>query len=279
SDNKGQMASMMAVAKFLKENEPKLKGQFILAGVADEERGSKLGLEYLLNECGIGADFAIIPDVGHNMNLIDVTEKGNLFLEITSHGKQAHGSRPEMGINAIWNMIILLECIKQLKFRHTVHPLHTPPTLNLGSIHGGTVPNIVPAICKAQLDIRYLPGDSADNIITDIRSIIKGVASQNPAARFDLRIISDQAPTAVAIDNSMVELISKHTFAVLGTNPKPKGMSGATVTKQLIEKDITAVGFGPGDEAEAHATNESISIKELVDFAEIMALIALDMLA
>ena len=109
------------------------------------------------------------------MNLIDVTEKGNLFLEITSHGKQAHGSRPEMGINAIWNMIILLECIKQLKFRRTVRPLHTPPTLNLGSIHGGTVPNIVPAICKAQLDIRYLPGDSADNIITDI-NIIKGVA-------------------------------------------------------------------------------------------------------
>ena len=105
SDNKGQMASMMAVAKFLKENESKLNGQFILAGVADEERGSALGLEYLLNECGIKADFAIIPDVAHNMQLIDVTEKGTLFLEITSHGKQAHGSRPEMGVNAIWNMI------------------------------------------------------------------------------------------------------------------------------------------------------------------------------
>ena len=117
SDNKGQMASMMAVSKFLKENESKLKGQFILAGVADEERGSTLGLEYLLNECGIKADFAIIPDVAHNMQLIDVTEKGTLFLEITSHGKQAHGSRPEMGINAIWNMIPLLERIKHLKFQ------------------------------------------------------------------------------------------------------------------------------------------------------------------
>src|SRR5574341_2032927 len=113
-DNKGQMASMMAVARFLKENESKLKGQFILAGVADEERGSSLGLEYLLNECKVSADYAIIPDVAHNMNLIDVTEKGALFLEITSHGKQAHGSRPEMGINAIGNMIPLLERIKQL---------------------------------------------------------------------------------------------------------------------------------------------------------------------
>ncbi len=278
SDNKGQMASMMAVAKFLKENESRLKGQFILAGVADEERGSALGLEYLVNECGVTADFAIIPDVAHNMQLIDVTEKGALFLEITSHGKQAHGSRPDTGINAIWNMITLLERIKQLKFRHTTHPLHSPPTLNLGSIHSGTSPNIVPAVCKAQLDIRYLPDDSADNIITDIKNIIAEVESQHPQARFDLRINSNQIPTAVPINNPLVELISKHTLSILGTRPQPRGMSGATVTKQLIQKGITAVGFGPGDETEAHSTNESISIKELVDFAKIMALITLDIL-
>ncbi len=277
SDNKGQMASLMAVAKFLKENESSLQGQFLLAGVADEERGSVLGLEYLLNECGISADFAIIPDVAHNMRMIDVTEKGTLFLEIVSHGKQAHGSRPEMGINAIWNMIILLERIKQLKFRHTYHPLHTPPTLNLGSIHSGTAPNIVPAVCTAQIDIRYLPEDSSDNIVNNIRNSIREVEKDYPA-RFDLKIISDQPPTAVPINNPLVELISKHTFSILGITPRPRGLSGATVTKQLIQKGIIAVGFGPGDEAEAHATHESISIQELVDFAEIMALIAVDML-
>ena len=279
SDNKGQLASMLATAKFLKENESKLKGQFILAGVADEERGSTLGLEYLLNECGVCADFAIIPDVAHNMQMIDVSEKGTLFLEITSHGKQAHGSTPEKGINAIWSMIMLLERIKQLKFKYNSHPLHTPPTLNLGSIHSGTAPNIVPAVCKAQLDIRYLPEDLADNIINNIKNIIKEVETQQKYARFDLKINSNQPPSAVSINNPLIELISKHTQTVLGILPEPKGLSGATVTKQLIQKGITAVGFGPGDEAEAHATNESISIKELVDFAEIMALIALDMLA
>jgi acetylornithine deacetylase/succinyl-diaminopimelate desuccinylase-like protein len=183
-----------------------------------------------------------------------------------------------MGINAIWNMIPLLERIKQLKFQKTSHPLHTPPTLNLGSIHSGTSPNIVPALCKAQLDIRYLPDDSADTIISNIKDIIKAVETHY-SAKFDLSIISNQLPTAVPIDNPLVELISKHTFSILGTRPQPKGMSGATVTKQLIQKGIIAVGFGPGDETEAHATNESISIKELVDFAQIMALIALDILS
>ncbi len=278
SDNKGQMAAMMAVARFLKENESRLKGQLILVGAADEERGSNLGLEYLIKECGIRADFAIIPDVAHNMQMIDVTEKGALFLEIISHGKQAHGSRPEMGINAAWHLITLLERIKQIQFKHTSHPLHTPPTLNLGSIHGGTAPNIVPALCKAQLDIRYLPGDSGDEIMANLISIAKEVESQGKG-RFEIKTISHQLPTAVPINNPLVEIISKHTESVLGARPKPKGMSGATVTKQLIQSGITAVGFGPGDEAEAHATNESISIRELVDFAEIMALITLDMLA
>ncbi|MEK7359843.1 MAG: ArgE/DapE family deacylase [Planctomycetota bacterium] len=278
SDNKGQMAAMMAVARFLKENESRLKGQLILVGAADEERGSNLGLEYLIKECGIRADFAIIPDVAHNMQMIDVTEKGALFLEIISHGKQSHGSRPEMGINAAWHLITLLERIKQIQFKHTSHPLHTPPTLNLGSIHGGTAPNIVPALCKAQLDIRYLPGDSGDEIMANLISIAKEVESQGKG-RFELKTISHQLPTAVPINNPLVEIISKHTESVLGARPKPKGMSGATVTKQLIQSGITAVGFGPGDEAEAHATNESISIRELVDFAEIMALITLDMLA
>lgn len=278
SDNKGQMAAMMAVARFLKENESRLKGQLILVGAADEERGSNLGLEYLIKECGIRADFAIIPDVAHNMQMIDVTEKGALFLEIISHGKQSHGSRPEMGINAAWHLITLLERIKQIQFKHTSHPLHTPPTLNLGSIHGGTAPNIVPALCKAQLDIRYLPGDSGDEIMANLIRIAKEVESQSKG-RFEIKTISHQLPTAVPINNPLVEIISKHTESVLGARPKPKGMSGATVTKQLIQSGITAVGFGPGDEAEAHATNESISIKELVDFAEIMALITLDMLA
>ena len=114
SDNKGQMASCMILAKYLKERESSLKGEFILVGAADEERGSRLGLEYLLDECGLSADFAVVPDISYGMKNIDVGEKGALFIEITSHGRQAHGSRPEQGVNAIWNMVELLNEIRSL---------------------------------------------------------------------------------------------------------------------------------------------------------------------
>ncbi|MDE2217017.1 MAG: M20/M25/M40 family metallo-hydrolase, partial [Planctomycetota bacterium] len=115
--------------------------------------------------------------------------------------------------------------------------------------------------------------------ILNLKAIIKEVEVQYPTTRFDLRIISNQPPTAVPLNNPLVELISKHVFSILGTKPQPRGMSGTTVTKQLLEKGIIAVGFGPGEETEAHATNESISIKELVAFAKIMALITLDIIA
>lgn len=279
SDNKGQMASMMVLAGFLSENESKLNGSFLLVGAADEEKGSSLGFEYLLDECKISADYAIIPDVAHNMRMIDVGEKGALFLNIISYGKQAHGSTPEKGTNAIWNMIELLGNIKKMKFKRTSHELFTPPTLNLGSIFGGVATNIVPAKCEARLDVRYLPGETKEEILGDIKQMIASIKKHNPTAKFDITIDSDLPPTQVSTSNNpLLDLIAMHTESVLSVKPKAMGLSGATVTKQLIEKGIMAVGFGPGDEDQAHIANESIDIKELVDFGKIMGLITCDML-
>ncbi len=278
SDNKGQMASMLVLIRFLKENESKLRGTFILIGAADEERGSAFGLEYLLSECNTSADYAIIPDVSHNMRLIDISEKGNLFLEIISYGRQAHGSTPEKGINAIWNMIELLSELKEVKFNLTSHPLHTPPTMNLGGIQGGAAPNIVPGKCRASLDIRYLPGEKKQNIIDKINETFEAVKKKNNTANFELTTIQDLPPTEVPANNPLVKLITRHTEAVLGVKPEAKGLSGTTVVKQLLQKGITAVGFGPGDEGQAHVANESISIQELKDFAVIMGLITFDLL-
>ncbi len=278
NDNKGQMASMLALAKLLKENESRLNGTLLLIGAADEEKGSRLGLEYLLEECGISADYAIIPDVANNMKIIDVGEKGALSLNITSYGKQSHGSTPEKGVNAIWNMIELLNKVRELKRKCITHELFSPPTLNLGTISGGAAHNIVPAKCEAKLDIRYLPGETEKDILNNIHEIIASIKKLNPAARFDVTVDTHLPPTLVPSDNPLINLISRHTESILGTKPIPVGFSGVTVAKQLIEKGIMAVGFGPGDEDQAHIANESIEIQELMDFGKIMGLVIFDIL-
>ncbi|MBZ0107696.1 MAG: ArgE/DapE family deacylase [Candidatus Scalindua rubra] len=278
NDNKGQMASMLVLAKFLKDNESRLNGSLLLIGAADEEKGSRLGLEYLLDECGIYADYAIIPDVANNMKIIDVGEKGALFLNITSYGKQAHGSTPEKGINAIWNMIELLNQLKKLKHKCITHELFTPPTLNLGTISGGAAHNIVPAKCEVKLDIRYLPGETENESLNNINKIIASIKEHNSTAKFDITIDTHLPPTLIPADNPLISLISKHTESILGTKPIPIGFSGVTVAKQLIEKGIMAVGFGPGDEDQSHIANESIEIQELLDFGKIMSLVIFDIL-
>jgi acetylornithine deacetylase/succinyl-diaminopimelate desuccinylase family protein len=278
NDNKGQMASMLALAGFIKENESRLNGSLLLIGAADEEKGSCLGLEYLLDECSVSADYAIIPDVAHNMKIIDVGEKGALFLDITSHGKQAHGSTPEKGNNAIWNMIELLNQLKNMKFKNLSHKLFSPPSLNLGNISGGVTHNIVPAKCEAKLDIRYLPGETEKDILKNINEMIASITKHNPAAKFDIEVVTHLPPTQVSVDNPLISLISKHTESILGTKPIPVGFSGVTVSKQLIGKGIMAVGFGPGDEDQSHISNESISIQELMDFGKIMGLVIFDIL-
>lgn len=278
TDNKGQMAACMVLARFLKEHEPQLQGEFVLIGAADEERGSRLGLEYLLEECGLTADYAIIPDVSYGMKKIDVAEKGALFLEVTSYGRQAHGSRPEEGINAIWNMMDFLQELKTLSFKCTHHPLFTPPTLNLGTIQGGAARNIVPGKCQAGIDIRHLPGESKEEILERVKGIIKRVEKKNPQAHFELKIDSYLEPSSVDADNPLVGLLKRHTESVMGLSPELTGLSGATVTKQLLQKGITAVGFGPGSEKEAHVANESIDVQQLADFVEIMALVCMELL-
>ena len=112
SDDKGPTAALALAGACLKQCF-QLNGTVLLAGVADEELGSALGLEYLLQEGKLAADFAIVPDVAGNMKTIDMAEKGLLFVEIVSHGRQAHGSTPEQGVNALWNLIGVLNRIRE----------------------------------------------------------------------------------------------------------------------------------------------------------------------
>ena len=246
NDNKGQMAPMLVLAKLLKENESTLNGSLMLIGAADEEKGSRLGLEYLLDECGITADYAIIPDVANNMKIIDVGEKGALFLNIISHGKQCHGSTPEKGTNAIWNMIELLNQVKELKHKCISHELFTPPTMNLGTISGGAAHNIVPAKCEAKLDIRYLPGETGKEIldnnykiiasgrkISDIEAITKSVAVNASGERVGTNDLS-MADLSKGI--ALLQAAEKS-----GTDPGPLlNKLGISVSRDGLSKIYTA---------------------------------------
>lgn len=270
SDNKGQLAAMLEIARLLKQNEDRLIGEVILVGAADEERGSGLGLEWMADEGMLDADFGLIPDIDNGMKEISVAEKGALFLKITANGRQAHGSTPEKGVNAVWLMIDLLGEVRQMKFDFAPDPLFTPPTRNLGLISGGSAPNIVPGQCEAQIDFRFLPSQNAEEIEQAVREAASRIEEANEGASFTFERMMKVDPMRIDPANPLVRRLQDKAAAVLGWEPQLKGMSGSTVAKPLVRVGIPAVGFGPGEESQAHAANESIAVDELLNFAKVL---------
>lgn len=277
SDNKGVAAAMLALAPFLVEHAGELGAGALLAFVADEEQGSRLGMDYLTDEGYFDAvDAAIIPDCEGNMLTIYTSEKGLLHLKVTAHGRAAHGSTPQLGSNAILHMLDLVARLDEIGLAEATHPLHTPATWNVGTIDGGQAPNVVPATCAAEIDIRYLPGQSADAITETLRRIADDVAAEKDECSFDIDTMMHLAPAAVNDNAPIIAAVSQAAREILGTAPDVAGLSGTTVTKQLVYKGIDAVSFAPGDKGVAHTADEYVCIDELVQFAEVLGLLLYD---
>ena len=277
-DDKGQTASMFLAGRYLKEHEAELNGEVILVAVADEERGSEMGMQYLLDEGIVSADYAIIPDASSDLKTVYIAEKAALFMQLTSFGKQAHGSRPQGGVNAITNVMEVIRRIGEMQFDVTEHALLSPPTFNLGKIEGGIAPNVVPAKCVADLDMRFLPGDSRDAIVDKINAICRGVENDIPGARFELAVKMSDEPIELPESHPLIRAIIEETEAVLGFRPECGGMSGSTVAKFTMKRGIPSVNFAPGDGDVAHMSNEWVSIDALVSFAHVLTRIVMRLL-
>lgn len=279
-DNKGPLAATMVAAAILKEEglDKALSGELLVAALADEEAedpdGIDYGIGYLMEEKLIAPTFSVIPDIGENMERIDVAEKGRTVIRITATGKQAHGSTPERGINAVFMMASLVRGIERLELTHEVHDVLGAPSLNLGEMHGGAAPNIVPGSCTVYLDIRTVPGMTREGVMEQLKGC--GAAVQDGV--FDYAVMSWNEPHGIDPGNELVRVIQENARDVLGFTPEPFGMGGGTYAKTLNLEGVLAVGWGPGDDAAFHVANESVEISQLVDFCLLTGLIAFDLL-
>jgi len=280
-DNKGPLASILAAAIVLKESgiDNELEGQLQIAALSDEEAedpdGIDYGIGYLVDEKLVDPTISIIPDIGENMERIDIAEKGRTLVKITAIGKQAHGSTPELGINAVYMMSKLINEIEQLKFEYELHPVLGERSLNLREIHGGAAPNIVPGTCYIYLDIRTVPGMTKDSVLAQLQ----GCADRVVGGKFELNCMSWNDAHGVDPENEVVYAIQRNAEEILGFKPETFGMGGGTYAKTMNLAGILAVGWGPGDDEAYHVENEYVEIKQLVDFAELTCLLANDLLS
>lgn len=254
-DTKGSVASMlMAVLSLALQGRRPATTEIIFAGLIDEEN-SQLGSRALVRS-GFKADLAI---VGEPTQLQVVTaHKGDLWLKVTTRGKSAHGAKPHLGKNAIHSMaqiINLIETDYATTLKNQSHPLLGQATVNVGSIRGGTQPNIVPDWCEISIDRRTLPGETSASALRGLRKFL--VKHGLKATIND----SKGAPAPSLETNPRLPLVQA-LLASVGQN-STVGVDYFCDAAILAAGGIPSVVFGPGDIAQAHTATEWISVRQL----------------
>lgn len=254
-DTKGCVAAMFDALLAVARSGPRPKNTEILfVGFIDEENG-QAGSRHFAAQ-GIEADLAI---VGEPTRLRVITaHKGDVWLKLKTKGRSAHGSTPRKGKNAIHAMSRVVEVIEtqyaqSLEKRR--HPLLGTATVNVGSIHGGTQPNIVPDECVISVDRRTLPGEEEVDVRKEIRSLLRkeGLAVSFENLRLEPCPALETDPQHPWVQRLCVAASQKRTW----------GVNYFCDAAPLAASGIPSIVFGPGDIAQAHTAREWISIESL----------------
>lgn len=269
TDMKSGIAACIAAVSGLQRGGFVPRGRLVMQFVADEEALGILGAKYLVeNGHCEGIDEAI---VGEPTSLHLVTsERGALWFRIVTHGVSAHGSTPQLGVNAIEHMSHVVLAAQAMRFRR-LHETLGAPTVNVGTVRGGSKVNMVPDRAVVEIDRRTLPGETREEILSDFEALLARLRGDVEGFDAEIEVIDLAEAAETPAGTSVVGLLAQARDA-LGAEGSEVGYMGATDARYLINQaKIPTVVFGPGDVMLAHTTGEYVEIAQLVTGARIYA--------
>jgi succinyl-diaminopimelate desuccinylase len=262
SDDKGNAAVGMEALRSLVEDGAKLKRDVIFAATVDEETGSHQGIRPLLEKGVLRPKVAMITD-SEEFDCI-IAQKGLFHCRVQIFGKKAHGAYNWRGINAIEIAARVINRLKAHQFKFKKHPLLVPPTKNIGTIRGGDKVNMVADFCEFALDIRFMPGMTAQGVLKEVKSIVAKETKK-------FKVIIDDAQKPYELDpkhpciKTYVDVCRK-----MGIEAKLLGSQGATVITFFQDYGIPAFSTGWGAHGVIHANDEYAVIQTLYDGARVL---------
>ena len=257
-DMKGSLAAIMIAAR--EARKLKLHGDVIVAAVADEEVAS-VGTAAVLER--IEADAAIVTEPTE-MRLC-LAHKGFAWLEVETRGVAAHGSRPDLGIDAVAHMGRILTGVLELDQRLRAgrgHLLLGTGTLHASLIEGGQELSTYPARCLVKLERRTLPGEDGAKALQEIDDVIASARAEDPALEASARLLLERPPSQLGADSFVTEAVEKAATEVLGREPEVIGVSYWMDMALSNAAGIPTVAFGPSGEG-AHADVEWVDLASL----------------
>ena len=273
TDMKGGVASMCAAAARAAANGA-LAGEIVVTGVVDEEYES-IGTRSLVAS-GIRADAAIVTEPTRLQ--IMPAHKGFVWIDVTVHGRAAHGSRWDIGVDAIRHAGLLLAELDTFDIQtlpQRSHPLLGRPSLHASTIDGGIGLSTYPDRCHFTIERRTLPGESVAQVMTELEALYSRVRAARPELHADLGLIFSQLPSDVSVNAPIVQALDA-ALRASGNAVQLTGMSAWTDAALLNDAGIPAICFGPGDISLAHAAEEYIQIDEIRRATDVLTAMAQD---
>jgi acetylornithine deacetylase len=254
-DMKGALAAILDAAARVEG----LRGDLIATAVADEEFAS-IGTSAVLER--VRADAAIVVEPTELE--LAIAHKGFVGFEIETEGVAAHGSRPQLGVDAIAKMGPVLVALKQLDERLLAgrrHPLLGPGSLHASLIEGGQEFSTYPARCLLTGERRTLPGETAEQVESELREM---------AGDAELRLVVARDPFETSADDQLVRLVA----STAGT-AEPVGVPFWADSGLIAAAGIPTVLYGPiGDGA--HADVEWVDLDSLERVRDVVLEVAVE---
>lgn len=263
SDEKGGLAcAMAAIDRLLKEHTEGLKGDILFVSSREEILDlSERGILKVLANNDIQADGCLCVEPTKMCN-IALGQKGRSVVDITTHGKNAHGSTPDLGINAIMHMGHLLVEIDRMQLPN--RPPLGPGTQCVGVVKGGIRANMVADQCDISIDRRIVMGENEDSVRREYEQVIAELQKRIPELKAEVSLRPTLNPACTDPESDIVRY-AKEACAALEYPVETVYMNQhADIEWTINDAHIPSIIWGPGNADSCHAPDENISIEELV---------------
>ena len=279
ADMKGAIASIVFALKALRAARVRPNFNVEVSFTADEETDSTLGTGWVADHGKLRADYAVVGEGGED-DSVCCGHNGVVWLNVHVHGRAAHGSTPEAGVNAFEKMAALVITLEAHKRRLARRSFRTPdgkhmhPTLNLGGVfaagEGGKV-NTVPATASFTIDRRVLPTEDVRTAARELRAVLQAAAGKIPSCRITIEKISENHSCYTAPRHPLFAAMRRSVARVRGRPSKFMVSTGFNDMHFFAQvRKIPTLGYGPGGR-DYHAVDERARVQDLVNAAKIYA--------
>ncbi len=267
ADMKAGIAAQVEALRSVIESGRKPKGDVILAYVADEEYRSA-GTERLLKE--YRADACIISEP--TRMTVAVAHRGFAWIRINVHGRVAHGSMPEQGVDAIAKagpFLTAIERLNELYRQKESHPLLGSASIHASTIHGGIGISTYPDLCMIELEKRTLPGESDRTVAEEIEQVLAEIRMNDPGFRADCTVYFTRPALETPENTPVVKALSQ----AVSESGCPLVMGGVpfwTDAALFAEAGIPTAIFGPSGDG-LHSAVEWVELESIEATAKVLS--------